>query len=95
MRSLVAILLYAIAKAIWPQLNPRTPGNVSEYDPQVRRYIQLLNAMPQQRGPECQAVECDLEDTQPLYPERYLKLLDSADDTRREGFDTPSSGFDQ
>ena len=86
MRAIFAILLYAIARFIWPQLNPRTPGNVSEYDPYVRRFIQLLNTVPQTRGPECKAVAYDIEDTQPLYPDRLQRFMDELD-ARREGFD--------
>ena len=98
MRAIFAILLYTIARLIWPSLNPRTPGNVSEYDPYVRRYIMLLNTAPKRkRGPVCHAVEYDLEDTQPLYPARLHDLMDAAsgDTYQNEGFDTPSGDFDQ
>lgn len=94
MRSLIALLLYAIARHIWPGLAPRHSGNVSEYDPTVRRFITLLNNVPQTRGPECHPVEYDLEDTQEYYPDRTMRFMDELD-ARREGFDTPTGESDQ
>lgn len=62
MRSLLAVLLYWLARQLWPDHFPVTPGVLNEHDPAARRIIAHYRALAARRV----EAASDLEDTQEM-----------------------------